>query len=96
MKLKLYALRDSKSGLFYSPATGYNDKNVIAFYKHLTTSVLEDNKSEEFAKLKLLDSQIYKLGEINLETGELTNDNNFLSNLVTLEDLVEESEKNEI
>lgn len=95
MKLNLYALRDSKSGLYYSPATGFEDKHTIKYYNDMALSVLKDNH-EPFVKEKICDSQIFKLGEINLETGELTSDNNFLCNLVALEDLIEENEENEI
>lgn len=95
MTLNLYALRDSKSGLYYSPATGFDDKHTIKYYNGMAVSLLNENK-EDHIKNKILDTQIFKLGEINLETGELTNDNNFLCNLVNLEDLVEENEKDGI
>lgn len=89
MKLGLYCLRDSKSGEFFSPACSYSDNSVINMYSSMASNLLKEHGE---VKSKMLDSQIFKLGYIDMSTGLVESDLNYLTNLINLDSLVDKSE----
>lgn len=85
MKLGLYALRDSQSGEFFSPACSFSDNSLIKMYKEMSLSLLKENDS---VRSRMLDSQIYKLGFIDMATGVVESNICYLCNLIDCEDIV--------
>jgi len=82
MKINIYALKDIDNSIFCNMCCGSDDKGVIKYYTDLIRSIYNDHCDDVQKKSDFLDrlekTDIYKLGSVSLETGELFTENNFL------------------
>lgn len=80
---KMYAVRDNKVGTFAAPCLFENDATAIRAFGDL---VVRDKDS--LMHLHPEDFSLWSIGEINLETGELTQNTESLRALVNASDFV--------
>lgn len=91
MKKNLYSIYDRKSNNFEKHFwMDINDECAIRTITNITNSLVPSELSENPE-----DYQLYKLGEIDLETGKITPMNEFLKNVVELK-RPEDKKKDEI
>lgn len=76
MNLNIYALKDVKSG-FLSPFTFANDELAIRYYKNSLQS-----PTPSLISMNPEDFELWKLGEINTDTGIIVPGLDFVSNSV--------------
>lgn len=76
MEGNLYSVKDTKLGKFGMPFTAPNDE--IAKRNLIATIRAGDNNIAEFPE----DFQLFKIGSMNDDTGELTTDVKFLANAI--------------
>ncbi len=74
MKVELYSVKDTKLGKFCTPFTAPNDE--IAKRMLQSTIMAGGNNIAQFPE----DFQLFKLGNYDEDTGELTTENKFLAN----------------
>ena len=75
LKMNIYAVKDTVRGEFGSPYLGKNDAEAIRGFEY---GVNTPSQSILYTHSK--DMQLYKLGEYNIDTGEITSCVEFLKN----------------
>ena len=77
--MKIYAIKDTVAGVFNLPF--YQKNNAVAI--RALTQAVNSNENNEI-KQNVGDLQLYCLGELNQETGDITANIEFIINLVDL------------
>ena len=79
MKLKIYALKDTKIG-FKTPFYTFNDQVAIRTVKNAVNDKIHENDIKQNPE----DHQLWYLGEFDDATGEITSEVRFVANAIDL------------
>ena len=85
MNQELYTIKDTVTGIYDRPDTAINRGSILRDLGEIINS-----KEPNRLSTKVKDLQLYKIGDYNVLTGEITPCNEFICNLIDLKTSVGE------
>ena len=90
MNQELYTIKDTVTGVMNSPVTSINRGAILRDYGDIINSKEALPVHLEKIRSNVKDLQLYKIGDYNVLTGEITPCNEFICNLIDLKTTVGE------